>query len=118
MATPTVTLVRDADGYVDYTPGSAVTAGDVVVQSKLLGVATADISANAKGALAIRGVFRFPKNTGSGNSFAAGAKVYWNTSSDKATSTNTDAYAGLAIAAASTSASTVDVLLAQEGEDT
>ena len=38
---------------VDYTPGSAVTAGDVVVQGDLVGVAKLDIAANRQGALAV-----------------------------------------------------------------
>ena len=48
---------------IDYTPGSAVTAGDVIVlgsaDAGFVGVAKTDIAANAKGELAIRGVFNF-----------------------------------------------------------
>ena len=62
---------------IDYTPGSAVTAGDVVVQEDLVGVAKLDIAANALGALAVAGVFDFPKTAGVGEAIAAGAKVYW-----------------------------------------
>ena len=49
---------------IDYTPGSAVTAGDVVVQSDLVGIAKLDIAANALGALAVAGVFDVAKEAG------------------------------------------------------
>ena len=51
---------------IDYTPGAAVAAGDVVVQGDLVGVAKLDIPANVLGALAVTGVFDFPKATGGG----------------------------------------------------
>jgi predicted RecA/RadA family phage recombinase len=62
---------------VDYTPSSAVTAGDVVVQGELVGVAKLDIAADTLGALAVDGVFDFPKTAGVGEAIAAGAEVYW-----------------------------------------
>ena len=62
---------------IDYTPGSAVAAGDVVVQGELVGIAKLDIAANALGALTVEGVFDFPKATGGGTAITAGAKVYW-----------------------------------------
>jgi len=66
-----------AGGTVPYTPGSAVTAGDVVVQGDLVGVALHDIAANAQGNLAVEGVFDFAKATGGGSAITAGATVYW-----------------------------------------
>jgi len=54
---------------IDYTPHSAVTAGAVIVQEDLIGIAKIDIPANSLGALAIEGVFDFPK--------AAGAAAAW-----------------------------------------
>ena len=74
MATATF---RHEGAAIDYTPGAAVAAGDVVVQGDLIGVANADIPANALGALAVEGVFDFPKATGVGTAIAAGANVYW-----------------------------------------
>ena len=62
---------------IDYTPSSAVTAGDVVVQGELVGVANLDIAANVKGGLTVSGVFDFPKTAGAGEAIATGAKVYW-----------------------------------------
>jgi len=61
---------------IDHTPSSAVSAGDVVVQGDLIGVAKLDIAANVLGALAVDGVFDLPKATGGGTAITAGAKVY------------------------------------------
>jgi len=66
-------FVHDGDT-IDYTPGSNVTAGDVVVQGDLVGVAKLDIASEALGALAVEGVFDIAKVTGA---IAAGAKLYW-----------------------------------------
>jgi len=61
---------------VDYTPTTDVASGDVVVQGDLVGVAKLDIKANTLGALAVTGVFDFPKASGDGG-IAAGARCYW-----------------------------------------
>ena len=74
----TVKFIHRGDA-IDYTPSSDVSAGDVVVQEDLVGVAKLDIKANALGALAVSGVFDFPKATGTNTGLAAGAKVYWDT---------------------------------------
>lgn len=48
--------VREKSGLrVDYTPGGAVDAGDVVVLSNMVGIAELDIAASALGALSIVG---------------------------------------------------------------
>lgn len=70
---------------IDYTPAAAKTAGDVVVQEDLVGVVDVDIAANRKGALAIEGVYEFPKNTGAGTDYAAGRRLYWDATNVKAT---------------------------------
>ena len=62
---------------VDYTPGSAVSLGDVIVQNTLVGVALHDIASGEKGALAVEGIFDFTKTAGSGEAIAAGKAVYW-----------------------------------------
>jgi predicted RecA/RadA family phage recombinase len=62
---------------VDYTPGANVSAGDVVVQGELVGVAKLDIKTGKLGALAVTGLFDFPKATGAGTAIAAGTRVYW-----------------------------------------
>lgn len=72
---------------IDYTPSGAVTAGDVIVQGDLVGVALRSIAANTLGALAIEGVFDFPKSDDSDSAIAVGAKMYWDDSTDVATAT-------------------------------
>ena len=60
---------------VDYTPASAVAAGDVVVIGSLVGVAPRAIAANALGSLAIEGVWEMPCATGATG--AQGSAINW-----------------------------------------
>lgn len=60
---------------VDYTPASAVAAGDVVVIGALVGVAPVAIAANKLGSLAIDGVFSMP--CASGVTGAQGSAINW-----------------------------------------
>jgi len=78
---------------IDHTPapGSDVSAGDVVVQGELVGIAKLDITGGTLGALAVTGVFDLPKATGAGEAIGAGLKVYWDAAGSVAT---TDAAAG------------------------
>ena len=62
---------------VDYVPGADVAAGAVVVQVELVGVTKRSIKAGELGALAVAGVFDFPKATGAGSAIAAGVDLYW-----------------------------------------
>lgn len=63
-------------GYLlDYTPASAVAAGDVVVIGSLVGVAPRAIAANAVGSLAVEGVFEMPVATGATG--AQGSAISW-----------------------------------------
>jgi predicted RecA/RadA family phage recombinase len=94
---------------LDYTPGSAVSAGDVVVVGDIVGIAPRDIAASELGAIQVAGVFEFPK--ASATVVAAGAKVYWSAGSGLATVTNTDKFCGHAVAAAGNGATVVRVLL-------
>jgi predicted RecA/RadA family phage recombinase len=97
---------------VAYTPVSAVTAGDVVVQSNLVGVAPNDIAANALGTLVIEGIYTFPKTAGTGEAIAAGDLVYWDAGGEVMTETvSGNTRAGVAELAAGDSATTVDVVL-------
>ena len=73
---------------MDYTPGSNVTGGDVVVQGDLVGVAKLDIAANRLGSLAVEGIFDFPKSTAGGSAIAVGTTVYWNAGAQQATATS------------------------------
>jgi predicted RecA/RadA family phage recombinase len=76
-AIPLVRAIHGAQTMVDYTPAADVAFGAVVVQGTLAGVALLPIPANVKGALAIEGVFDFPKATTAGSGQAAGTKMYW-----------------------------------------
>ena len=71
-----VTFVQTGDS-IDYTPSADVAAGEVVVQGDLIGVAKTPIAADKMGALAVTGVFDFPKATGAGTAITAGTIVYW-----------------------------------------
>lgn len=74
MAQTAVLTYQSEGDSVDYTPGSAVAAGAVVVVGTFPLVATSAIPAGKKGALAAKGVFKFPKTT---DTFTAGDAVYW-----------------------------------------
>ena len=82
------TFVQNGDS-IDYTPTVDVTAGGVIVQGSLVGVAKLDIKANELGALAVDGVFDFPKGTNVGDGKAAGTKMYWDSANGVATSVAT-----------------------------
>jgi len=109
----TATFVQEGDA-VDYTPSADVAAGDVVVQGDLVGVAPRPIAANTLGALAVGGVFEFPKATGTGKAIAAGKKVYWDATNKQATETSSgNTFLGKTIAAVGDSDATVRVRLSQ-----
>ncbi len=71
---------------IDYTPSADVSAGDIVIQGKTVGVAKLDIAANELGALATTGVFDVTKASGDGG-IAVGVNVYWNVGGSVATTT-------------------------------
>lgn len=90
---------------VDYTPGSAVSAGDVVVQADLVGVAVNDIAASEKGSLTIDAVIKAPKTAGTSTAIAAGDIVYWDSDNLVVTETaGSFAALGITVAAATDSA--------------
>ena len=101
---------------IDYTPSSDVSAGDVVVQGELVGVAKLDIEADALGALAVTGVFDFPKTAGVGEAIAAGANVYWDVADGVAKEddeTGANKLIGKSMAAAGDDDTTVRVRMSQ-----
>jgi len=107
------TFIHDGNS-IDYTPGSAVTAGAVVVQGELVGVAKVDIPASTLGALAVAGVFDFPKATGAGTAIAAGANCYWNAGAQQATTTATgNKLIGKSLRAAADADATVRIRMSQ-----
>lgn len=77
-------IAHSAGNRIDYTPGSAVSAGEIITlgtSSKFAGIATSAIAADAKGSLAIEGVFKIKKGA---IAFAVGAGVEWNESGSTA----------------------------------
>ena len=101
---------------IDYTPGADVSAGDVVVQNDLIGIAKLDIATGALGALAVTGVFDLPKATGVGEAIGAGAKVYWDAGGSVATTdpaAGANKYLGKTVRATGDDDATVRVRLEQ-----
>jgi predicted RecA/RadA family phage recombinase len=103
---------------VDYTPGSAVSAGDVIVLGSFIGIALTAIAAGALGALRVCGLFSIAKVTGA---VTAGQRLYWDADGNPVSGTagtgavSTDASVGpligYASVAATSGAATVDVIL-------
>lgn len=79
-------VFRQDGASIDHTPGAAVAAGDVVVQGDLIGVAKLDIEAGRPGALAVEGVFDFPKATGAATAITSGTSLFWDEAAQQATS--------------------------------
>ena len=101
---------------INHVPTSDVSAGDVVVQEDLIGIAKLDIKANTLGALALTGVFAVPKATGTGEAIATGAKVYWDAGNLLATTddaSGANKLLGKSILAASDDDQTVQARLSQ-----
>jgi predicted RecA/RadA family phage recombinase len=111
--------IRRAEGRsVDYTPSGAVSAGDVVIQGPLVGIAPLDIAAAALGALQLEGVFDVVQ---AAVTFTAGQAVYWDAdgnpvggtggSGAAAESATGNTFMGFALAATEATDTTVRVAL-------
>jgi predicted RecA/RadA family phage recombinase len=105
MAQYPATFYQEGDA-IDYTPGSAVTAGNVVVIGQRVAVAPNDIAASVQGTLVFNGVWNLPKITGA---IAVGDPIYWapagtpvtgDSASGAASATATGVYAGICTKAA------------------
>ena len=108
-------LVHRGDA-IDYTPGADVAAGDVVVQSDLVGIAKLEIKANELGALAVSGVFDVAKEGGAGVTFAVGDKAYWDDTNNYAVTTDgagANKLLGKAVVAAADADTSVRIRLSQ-----
>ena len=111
----TARFIQDGKS-IDYTPGSNVSAGDVIVQGELVGVAKLDIAAGQLGALAIEGIFEFPKPTGAGTDAAVGTLMYWDVADGNAQETadsGTNKLIGKLVKACSTTDTTCRIKLDQ-----
>lgn len=94
---------------LDYTAGgSAIASGAVVLMDKRIGVAVADIAANATGAVHVAGVWTLAKL--STDVVAQGALLYWDSTNSRLTTTASgNTLAGYATAAAGNGVSTVNI---------
>jgi len=95
---------------IDYTAGSDLASGAVVVVGTKVGVCLTSIANGAQGSVQIAGVFTLAKLAG--DTIAQCANVYWDTTNSRITTTASgNTLAGVAYAAAANGATTVDVLL-------
>lgn len=93
--------------YIEIVPETDVSAGDIVVRGRLVGVSKLDIKAGTLGAVATTGVYDVAKGD---TAFAAGDKVYWNAAEGKAAAEG-DILLGLCVQDAEASLPTVRVIL-------
>ena len=108
---PKARFIHDGDA-IDHTPATDISAGDVVIQNDLVGIAKLDIPAGALGALAVKGVFDVAK--AAGTAINAGVNIYWHTATQIANTTSSGGkLMGKSIHAAAESDTTVRVRLAQ-----
>lgn len=111
----TARFIHDGNG-IDYTPGSDLAAGSVVVQGDLVGITKRDIATGQLGTLEVTGVYDFPKVTGAGTGIAAGVKVYWDVADTEAKAddeSGANKLLGKTVAAAGDDDATVRVRLDQ-----
>jgi predicted RecA/RadA family phage recombinase len=116
MAQTAAKRISSNGSTIDYTPASAVVAGDVINVGTVPMVATQAIAASALGSLACEGVFDIPKTS---DVFTAGDAVYWNSSGTPVTGDASSGAAdnatgnpmGLAVANAANTASYVRVYM-------
>jgi len=104
---------------IDHTPVSAVSAGQVVIQDNLVGIANLDIAAGVLGALSIDGIFDVVKAEEA--LATVGAEVFWDADGDPydgeagtgcITATPTaNTFMGLVAAAAVSASETVRIIL-------
>ena len=73
----TTTAVQRGD-VIDYTAGSTIASGDVVVIGNIIGVALTDIANGSTGSVATRGVFTVPKVSAA--VIAQGESLVWDVS--------------------------------------
>ncbi|HOX08997.1 MAG TPA: DUF2190 family protein [Planctomycetota bacterium] len=101
---------------IDFVPAADVAAGDVVVIGDLVGVAKRACKAGTLGAVAVVGVYDFPKAVGVGSAIPEGSKLYWD-EADKQAKTDSEAgankYLGKSVKAAVDGDETVRARLSQ-----
>lgn len=95
---------------IDYTAGSNIVAGQVVVVGARVGVALNPIASGSVGPVRMRGVFTIAKL--STDAPAQGALLYWDNGNSRLTTTvGANVLAGYAAKAAGSGATTVEISL-------
>ena len=96
---------------------TTITSGELIMIGNLRGIAKSSGTTGDTIAVATYGVWEIEKLTTSGESYAAGARVYYDLSTKKATivSTGTNVFIGGAVEITSQASTTVKVLLMQSG---
>lgn len=72
-------IFHKAGGVIDYTPSSAVSAGEIVDLGNRFGIASMDIAASELGALSVEGIY---KGQQAAEVIEIGAPVYWDEDGD------------------------------------
>lgn len=88
---------------------ATLAAGTIVSLTSRVGVVAAAIEPSGKGLVHVEGIYEFPKTTSL--AISQGDAVYFSTSTNKITKTNTDVPAGYAVAGAASAATEVLVKL-------
>lgn len=108
-------FIQDGDTIEYVNAGSAISAGDVVVIGKLVGIAVTDIAATTGvGTVSLEGVFNVPKHVGT--AFTQGAQLFWD--GTEVTNDPTDTPLGTAHDAAGSSDATINAKLLASGDST
>lgn len=103
-------FVKDGD-LLDYIPGAAAQAGDLVYRGAIAGQVVCSVAAGERGALRVSGVVRVPKASATVFSVANGDKVYYDTATFLAVTDNTKKLTGTAVGGGANGDLYVDVLL-------
>ena len=102
------TFVKNGD-LLDYTPGSAASAGGIVFVGALCGQVVTDLAADQLGALRVAGVIRVAKE--SATVFAVGDPVHWDAGNTRASITAVSGLMGSAVGGGENGDLYVDVRL-------
>jgi predicted RecA/RadA family phage recombinase len=84
-----------------------------ILGGSLFGVAVDTVASGSTGVFALNGVYDITKNTGAGESYTLGQRLFWDNTNKRITSTSTSNVAvGLCVVAAATGDATARIKLA------
>jgi predicted RecA/RadA family phage recombinase len=103
------TITIGDDRYIDYTPGSTVPAGFMIVQGEFVGYAEQIIPSGTRGSLRVRGKCECPADT---PALTVGTIVYWDAVNERVTTTvGSNKRAGLVAEAKALNATRAKILV-------